>query len=72
MGRERGNYPPPFLGATSLIGAVPAGGRKKGADRGIDGFVNFRDAEKKPVFAIVSVKGGEKVSAPMIRDLSRG
>ena len=58
--------------ATSLIGAVPAGGRKKGADRGIDGFVNFRDAEKKPVFAIVSVKGGEKVSAPMIRDLSRG
>ena len=55
--------------ATSLIGAVPAGGKKKGADRGIDGFLNFRDAEKKPVFAIVSVKGGEKVSAPMIRDL---
>jgi site-specific DNA-methyltransferase (adenine-specific) len=55
--------------ATSLVGAVPAGGKKKGMDRGIDGFINFRDAEMKPQVAIVSVKGGENVSAAMIRDL---
>jgi site-specific DNA-methyltransferase (adenine-specific) len=55
--------------ATSLVGAVPAGGKKKGADRGVDGFLNFRDADNKPIFAIVSVKGGDKVSSPMIRDL---
>jgi site-specific DNA-methyltransferase (adenine-specific) len=30
---------------------------------------NFRDADNKPIFAIVSVKGGDKVSSPMIRDL---
>lgn len=55
--------------ATSLVGAVPAGGKKKGMDRGIDGFINFRDAEMKPLAAIVSVKGGENVNAAMIRDL---
>ena len=38
-------------------------------DRGVDGYLNFRDAERKPQFAIVSVKGGDQVSAPMIRDL---
>ena len=38
-------------------------------DRGIDGYLNFRDAEMKPQFAIVSVKGGENVSSAMIRDL---
>ena len=38
-------------------------------DRGVDGFLNFRDAQNKPAFGIVSVKGGEHVSAPMIRDL---
>jgi site-specific DNA-methyltransferase (adenine-specific) len=55
--------------ATSLIAAVPAGGKKKGADRGVDGYLNFRDADNKPIFAVVSVKGGDKVSSPMIRDL---
>jgi DNA modification methylase len=55
--------------ATSLIGAVPAGGKKKGADRGVDGYLSLRDADNKPIFAVVSVKGGEKVSSPMIRDL---
>lgn len=54
---------------TSLIGAVPAGGKKKGMDRGIDGYLNFRDADGEPQHAIVSVKGGEHVTAPMIRDL---
>ena len=52
-----------------MIEAVPAGGKKKGMDRGIDGYLNFRDANSKPAFGIVSVKGGEHVSAPMIRDL---
>jgi site-specific DNA-methyltransferase (adenine-specific) len=55
--------------ATSLVGAVPAGGKKKGMDRGIDGYINFRDAEMKPRSAIVSVKGGDNVNAAMIRDL---
>jgi len=55
--------------ATSLIDAVPAGGKKKGMDRGVDGFLNFRDAENKPAFGIVSVKGGESKSPDMIRVL---
>lgn len=55
--------------ATSLIDAVPAGGKKKGMDRGIDGYLNFRDADNKPAFGIVSVKGGESKSPDMIRVL---
>jgi site-specific DNA-methyltransferase (adenine-specific) len=38
-------------------------------DRGIDGYLNFRDADKKPQFAIVSVKGGENITSGMVRDL---
>lgn len=55
--------------ATSLVGAIPAGGKKKGADRGVDGVIRFRDAEMKPQVAVVSVKGGENVGVSMIRDL---
>jgi len=55
--------------ATSLIEAVPAGGKRKGMDRGVDGYLNFRDEAGKPAFGVVSIKGGENVSAPMIRDL---
>ncbi len=55
--------------ATSLIDAVPAGGKRKGMDRGVDGFLNFRDAQNKPAFGIVSVKGGESKSPDMIRVL---
>ncbi len=55
--------------ATSLIDAVPAGGKRKGMDRGVDGYLNFRDEAGKPAFGVVSIKGGENVSAPMIRDL---
>ena len=43
---------------TAAIGAQPYKGGKKGMDRGIDGYLHFRDADKKPQFAIVSVKGG--------------
>jgi len=55
--------------ATSLIGALPAGGKKKGMDRGIDGYLNFRDANNAPQVAIVSVKGGAHVGPDMIRVL---
>ena len=37
-------------------------------DRGIDGYLHFRAADKKPQFAIVSVKGGGTNSAH-VRDL---
>jgi site-specific DNA-methyltransferase (adenine-specific) len=51
------------------IGAQPYKGGKKGMDRGIDGYLHFRDADKKPQFAIVSVKGGENINSAMVRDL---
>ncbi len=37
-------------------------------DRGVDGYLHFRDADKKPQFAVVSVKGGATKSGD-IRDL---
>jgi len=43
---------------TATIGAQPYKGGRKGMDRGIDGYLHFRDAEKRPQVAIVSVKGG--------------
>jgi hypothetical protein len=52
--------------AVSLINAVPYGGKKKGAD---DGFVYFKPDGKTTEKAIVSVKGGENVGVPMIRDM---
>jgi site-specific DNA-methyltransferase (adenine-specific) len=55
--------------AVSLINAVPYGGKKKGADSGIDGFVYFKPDGKTTEKAIVSVKGGENVNVSMIRDM---
>ncbi len=55
--------------AVSLIEAQPYGGKKKGADGGIDGLIYFRSGAKTTERAIVSVKGGENVGVPMIRDL---
>ncbi|MCY3914647.1 MAG: DNA methyltransferase [Chloroflexi bacterium] len=65
--------------ALSLVGAKPVGGQagsrrgKKGADKGIDGIINFfeRDdkGKSKPKKVIVQVKSG-KVSAKEIRDLN--
>lgn len=52
----------------ATIGGQPYKGGKKGMDRGIDGFLHFRDAEKKPQFAVVSVKGGG-VKSGDVRDL---
>jgi site-specific DNA-methyltransferase (adenine-specific) len=56
--------------AVSLVNAVPFGGKKKGADTGIDGLIYFKPEGKTTEKAIVSVKGGEHVSVPMIRDLA--
>jgi DNA methylase/Restriction endonuclease len=56
--------------AVSLVNAVPYGGKKKGADSGIDGLIYFKPDGKQTEKAIVSVKGGEHVSVDMIRDLA--
>ncbi len=52
----------------ATIGGQPYKGGRKGMDRGIDGYLHFRDADNKPQMAIVSVKGGGTNSAH-IRDL---
>ena len=54
--------------ACSLVNAQPYQGKKKGADSGIDGVIYFQD-DKSIKKIIVSVKAGENVSVPMIRDL---
>ncbi|WP_174297974.1 DNA methyltransferase [Sphingomonas bacterium] len=55
--------------AVSMVDAMPFGGRKKGADGGIDGIIYFKPDGKKTEKAIVSVKGGDNVGVQMIRDL---
>ena len=50
--------------------AVPFGGKKKGADTGIDGFIYFKPDARTTEKAIVSVKGGESVNVSMVRDLA--
>ncbi len=57
------------LWITIFIGAQPFNGGKKGADGGIDGLIYFKPDGKVTERAIVSVKGGDSVSVPMIRDL---
>lgn len=55
--------------AVSLVDAVPFGGKKKGADGGIDGHIYFRSGAKTIEKAIVSVKGGG-VGVKDIRELT--
>ncbi len=55
--------------AVSLVDAVPYGGKKKGADGGIDGYIYFKPDGKVTEKAVVSVKGGANVGVGMIRDL---
>jgi len=50
------------------IEGQPYRGGRKGMDRGIDGYLHFRDADRKPQTAIISVKGGG-VKSGDIRDL---
>ena len=53
----------------AVLDAMPFGGRKKGADGGIDGILYFRPEGRKVEKALVSVKGGANVGVGMIRDL---
>lgn len=55
--------------AVSLVNAIPIGGKKKGADKGIDGVIYFKPEGEKTERAVVSVKGGKNVNVAMIRDL---
>lgn len=55
--------------ACSLVNAQPYGGKKKGADGGIDGLLFFQDEKDFSKKAIVSVKGGENVGVTMLKDL---
>ncbi len=64
--------------ALSLVGAKPVGGQagsrrgKKGADKGIDGIINFLDEDEKGKAkarkVIVQVKSG-KVGSPVVNEL---
>lgn len=56
--------------ALSLVNARPYQGRKKGADKGIDGILYFKDSENgKHKEIVVQVKGGH-VTANQVRDLA--
>ena len=55
--------------AVSLVDARPYGGKKKGADGGIDGILFFRGGKNDTQKALVSVKGGEHTGVGMVRDL---
>lgn len=59
------------MGAVSLVDAVLHAGKKKGADRGIDGirFVQIGPNKGDLARVLISVKGGEHVSVKDIRDL---
>ncbi len=55
--------------AVSVVDARPYGGKKKGADTGIDGILFFRGDKDKTEKALVSVKGGDNVGVNMVREL---
>lgn len=55
--------------AVSLVDAQPFGGRRKGADGGIDGVIYFRSAANRTERAIVSVKGGEHAGLGAVKEL---
>jgi adenine specific DNA methylase Mod len=55
--------------AVTLINAVPYGGKKKGADSGIDGYYYCKPDGKKTEAGIISVKGGENIHRDMVSDL---
>lgn len=52
----------------ATIGGQPYRGGRRGMDRGIDGYLHFRDAERNAQTAIISVKGGATNSGH-VRDL---
>ena len=56
--------------SVSLIKAKPYGGKKKGADSGIDGVLFFQESDGKARKVIVQIKSGH-TSVSHIRDLGR-
>ncbi len=56
--------------AVSMVDAMPYGGKKKGADGGIDGVIYFKPDGKRTERAIVSVKGGLNPSVTMVETLA--
>jgi site-specific DNA-methyltransferase (adenine-specific) len=55
--------------AVTLINAVPYGGKKKGADTGIDGYYYCKPEGRKTEAGVVSVKAGETVHRNAIGEL---
>jgi DNA modification methylase len=55
--------------ACSRVNAQPYGGKKKGADMGVDGLIFFQDDKEMSKKIVVSVKGGENVGVTMVKDL---
>lgn len=56
--------------AVTLINAIPYGGKKKGADGGIDGYYYCKPDGKRTEGGVVSVKGGDNLGVQMVRDLN--
>lgn len=58
--------------AVSLVDAVPQGGSRKGADRGIDGirWVKTGPRAQDVGRVVISVKGGANISVKDVRDLA--
>ncbi len=54
---------------TQVIDGQPYQGGRKGADRGIDGYLYFTGHDRKTEAAIISVKAGRNVGVAMVRDL---
>lgn len=55
--------------AVTLVNAIPYGGKKKGANIGIDGYYYCKPDGKTTQAGIVSVKGGEHPGVKDVRDL---
>lgn len=56
--------------ATWLLGAQAFNEGKKGADKGVDGLIFFKNGPMGTGLVIVSVKGGENVGPAMVRELA--
>ncbi|QBR70905.1 site-specific DNA-methyltransferase [Beijerinckiaceae bacterium] len=57
------------LWAITLVDGQPREGGKKGADKGVDGWIYFQDDARTIGNGIISVKGGKNIHAEHIREL---
>ena len=57
------------LWAITLVDGQPREGGKKGADKGVDGWIYFQDDSRTIGNAVISVKGGKNIHASHVRDL---